>query len=440
MVQGDAWDTRFLYAVVPVELMVKESSLDYLLKSFVGHLNELQEGVLSDGAPIAGECEFLFAGGTGDMEWMWQAYELKNYYRATLMCPACMATKSATSDLLWTNLAEDAMWRSTSVSTEDFKQHAIVRGGRVPATCGIAGWSMDSMLFDVMHIMYLGCCNDACGSAMYLLVRMRFFANSAVEATQLRQAHVCLRAFCRRKRVKCDVGAFDPLGLGFGKRSFPYLDAKAATLKVIVCWLAHELYTASIVGDDDVKRAAALFHALSEFIQVLSLAQAVMSRSEADRAVLHGTRYLVIYKDLAVRAYLKNQALWKLRPKTHYLHHIIIKIGQTKFNPRYWSCFMDEDYMGKIKVLASHTHRSCVMRVALSIRHFRRSSIYCEIFPARHSTPPPLAICFLKRLSSLLHVPDSGSGWIRVIRICAHLSNVMGVCVCVRWWPSEVAP
>eukprot|EP00969_Alexandrium_andersonii_P373661 15484547-Alexandrium_andersonii.AAC.1 len=155
--------------------------------------------------------------------------------------------------------------------------------------CAIEGWSIHTMLADLMHVLYIGCANDACGSAMFILCKLHYFSASRDDPTQLRKAHACLREWCRDNRVQCDIGAFDPLALGFGSKSFPYLETKAANLKVIVFWLAHELHHAAIAGHDEIKRAAAMFHALAEFVHVLSTGGQILSHSQADRVQHYGT-------------------------------------------------------------------------------------------------------------------------------------------------------
>ena len=66
----------------------------------------------------------------------------------------------------------------------------------------------------------------------------------------------------------------------------------------------------------------------------------------------------------AGKLYLKSQVLladlccrhgvlrWKLRPKLHYLDHQVEDIRLYGWNPKFWECWMDEDFMGKIALLS----------------------------------------------------------------------------------------
>jgi hypothetical protein len=65
------------------------------------------------------------------------------------------------------------------------------------------------------------------------------------------------------------------------------------------------------------------------------------------------------------QAIASGRMRYKLRPKLHYLHHAIIDLQKTRLNPFFSTCFLDEDYMGKIKALSSKCHASTVVHRTL---------------------------------------------------------------------------
>ena len=71
-------------------------------------------------------------------------------------------------------------------------------------------------------------------------------------------------------------------------------------------------------------------------------------------------RFLVTYRSLALAASRSDTSRWRLRPTFHYLHHVIQTIRDDKVNVLFSTCFLDEDFMGKVKKLASRTHRARV--------------------------------------------------------------------------------
>ena len=74
--------------------------------------------------------------------------------------------------------------------------------------------------------------------------------------------------------------------------------------------------------------------------------------------------FLVSYQALAKDDEEKTRAqLWKIKPKSLYLAHIASSVRSTRLNPRYTACSCDEDYLGKLKKIATKTHaRTCMLR------------------------------------------------------------------------------
>lgn len=65
-----------------------------------------------------------------------------------------------------------------------------------------------------------------------------------------------------------------------------------------------------------------------------------------------------------LRQECRNQCLkrWKLRPKHHTLEKIMLFTKATRLNPRCFSTFQDESYLGKIKKIGTHCHSVSVMQ------------------------------------------------------------------------------
>ena len=69
---------------------------------------------------------------------------------------------------------------------------------------------------------------------------------------------------------------------------------------------------------------------------------------------------------LATNLYLSAAAAeagrlrWPLRPKHHFFVHIINSTKSSFRNPKYYSCMLDEDLLGKVVRLAREVNRKCV--------------------------------------------------------------------------------
>ncbi len=92
-----------------------------------------------------------------------------------------------------------------------------------------------------------------------------------------------------------------------------------------------------------------------------------------ERAPSSGRMFLLCYADMARYWNVdKGEARYKLRPKLHYIDHILEDLASRE-NPRLLSNFLDEDFMGKLVKLARMQHRSAVVprTLQLYIAHIR---------------------------------------------------------------------
>ena len=69
--------------------------------------------------------------------------------------------------------------------------------------------------------------------------------------------------------------------------------------------------------------------------------------------------YLKMATNLADLCLERHIYRWKFRPKVHYLDHQISELVFL-WNPKFWMCFMDEDFIGKIANLGSKCHAATV--------------------------------------------------------------------------------
>jgi len=329
-----------------------DQTLPALLRHFANHLNELQRA----GFMPESDLKFAYAGSKGDLEWHAIAYQLTRYYRCNLMCHACFASK-VDDVLLYLNVSDSAPWLATSVATNDFLANCLANSGGVPSLCNIDGWSSDTLLWDVMHNLYLACANDACGSSFNLLATSGFYGNGS-KADRCCNCYDSWREFQRIHQIPTHIQRFTPNLFNWETNEYPDLEVKAAHLKPLIQFFAHELHTASIGGNPETKMAAVMQHALATFCYTLDRSDWHLAEWEADHAVKYGLRYIRAYKVLIAMALRQGVCRWKSRPKLHYIHHSVLLIASSRLNPMWHTCFMDEDFMGKIVKLAGGCHRS----------------------------------------------------------------------------------
>ena len=89
--------------------------------------------------------------------------------------------------------------------------------------------------------------------------------------------------------------------------------------------------------------------AIHTFGQTLDGAKMWLNEAAADKAVNAGLLYIQAYVALANDCLQKFVPRYKVRPKCHSFHcETVLRIqGGSRANPRFFSCFNDEDYVGR---------------------------------------------------------------------------------------------
>ena len=105
----------------------------------------------------------------------------------------------------------------------------------------------------------------------------------------------------------------------------------------------------------------------AELHHTLDIAGRYMSATQADRAATVGNPFLIAYQRLAEQALARGEALFYLRPKFHEAAHMMIWLQSTRYTLRFLACWADEDFIGKVCVLAKVTN-VCRPRFALLSR------------------------------------------------------------------------
>ncbi len=56
----------------------------------------------------------------------------------------------------------------------------------------------------------------------------------------------------------------------------------------------------------------------------------------------------------------RSEFKWPLKPKHHWTMDLCRKTQKSRRNPKYTSCMLDEDMLGKVIRLAKEVNRKCV--------------------------------------------------------------------------------
>ncbi len=105
----------------------------------------------------------------------------------------------------------------------------------------------------------------------------------------------------------------------------------------------------------------------------------VMQEGEVEHCAASLQTYQEAYVALADAAEAEGAYMWKLRPKFHALFHMNLFMQTTHLNPRFWACWMDEDFMGKCRQICQRTRaRGDVVSRAALVRYLWARAEMCH--------------------------------------------------------------
>ncbi|CAE7241970.1 unnamed protein product [Symbiodinium sp. CCMP2592] len=224
------------------------------------------------------------------------------------------------------------------------------------------GYRKARRAFDIMHLCHLGFIRDVIGSVL----------KDTLESGELQRFvqlpggtwDECLHAwtrmaqrFAKDRKLDLYMKPLTAANCGLTQIAYPELTSrvKASKARVLLAFTCH--------FDMALDQEGANSHALLRQRMVWNLDSALSifgtaSRPHAATSDVHlgcrrFTTFLLSYQKLALNALQQQRLLFKLRPKLHYLQHLILDTQQTELNAMAMSNFGDEDHM---KVLKSVSH------------------------------------------------------------------------------------
>ena len=110
---------------------------------------------------------------------------------------------------------------------------------------------------------------------------------------------------------------------------------------------------------------ARTIQSLVSFINGCARAGTLLTSEEAVQIRASGRIFPLLYQSLAEQAEASGACLWKVRPKLHYFAHVVEDVWTSRENPGRLDTFDWESFVGKIKKIASKTHRATVSKRTL---------------------------------------------------------------------------
>ena len=266
-------------------------------------------------------------------------------YHATQLhcCSKCWASRDPSMpELAYDDLRPQAGWRPTCMNTREYL--AIARPlNAVTPFADIQGWAHELDLEDDLHNIFQGFGADWVGSAIVALAEDGFYGNGTLEA-RLARAHESASVFSKGKCFMPDF-TLAHLGLGDNQQAWPEMAGKAALIKHLVFFVEEECRLYHIANYESPTAGDLLWAAwgLAEYVRITDQCGEVMSEDMASAAATAWRKFTSAYGSLAVQAAHGEVNRFKVRPKLHMHDHQVMFMECTLLNPRWWSCWMDED-------------------------------------------------------------------------------------------------
>jgi hypothetical protein len=139
---------------------------------------------------------------------------------------------------------------------------------------------------------------------------------------------------------------------------------KAAQAPPIIAWLAELTADFAVKCDASTKDEAELVSVclwgLSTFFDVVRCSDRFFTDEQVALLDRGGHAHLFAYSALA-EMHVPGNVLWHHVPKHHHFQHLLLDAASDRSNPRFFSCFADEDAIGKTLRIARKSHATTVV-------------------------------------------------------------------------------
>jgi hypothetical protein len=178
-------------------------------------------------------------------------------------------------------------------------------------------------------------------------------------ADVLRDLLLRFKAWLRSRGMQCSCKRFTLSTIHRDKASSICLyQCKAAQSPTLIAWLAEllQVYTQNCPQQYSVEAnlVSVCVWGLHSYFEILKAADRFFTHAEVSSVHRAGIACLTAYSELAkLRG---GAALWHHIPKMHQFQHLLEDAVIDLSNPRFFHCFSDEDFVGRMLRLSRRGH------------------------------------------------------------------------------------
>ena len=210
-----------------------------------------------------------------------------------------------------------------------------------------------TIAIDLLHVFHLGIARDLLGTALKLLIRDKDFFPGRTIQLRMKSASLSVQRFAKDNGLQLRLKNLSHKRLQW--EQYPMLRCKGSDCMVYLAWLA---WLVQQPGNERCPKLSTCLWASHGCVNIFHRGGIFLTSAEANEAHRLGMLYLNTYIFLAELALRENKKFYKIRPKLHLFHHIILDMQTRKSlrNPFNDSCWADEDMIGRMMRITSKTH------------------------------------------------------------------------------------
>ena len=152
---------------------------------------------------------------------------------------------------------------------------------------------------------------------------------------------------------------------GLTTKDWPCLKAKAYNARVVVAWLAEKTYESAHLDGEHGRLRSVCIWGFAEFFYLIEREPRHLSDEGSARLIRAGNAFLQCYGALAADCHQSGDALYYLIPKHHAVAHTLLDLEVERYNARFYQCYSDEDFVGRMKRIAIRCHPRTMAKRAM---------------------------------------------------------------------------
>ena len=256
---------------------------------------------------------------------------------------------------VYTDVSEAAEWRGTM--HEDGNSELPWK--EEPAYAKLPYFKLSMIRIDYMHTFHLGVARDLVGTALKIIATGKYWFSGNNINARLKQIVAAVKVFAKQTKQQISIKKLSKNSLGWSE--CPEFKGSAADSAVFLAWLATFLVERPPLAPYD--GLAAVVWVANHICEFLYGSGCYLSDEAWEQVRVLAKVFFDGYMQLAICAHEHGQLMYKMRPKYHFLQHLLEGHGGRR-NPAYDSCFMDEDFVRWcLKMFRKCSHKTASLNV-----------------------------------------------------------------------------